>query len=134
MLPPKSTTPLRTSTMKRVAPLQTRKPVTVSKIVDTNTLIEALRNRVNELEERLAALESVIQVQNDDVVIASSKSVLISAGVNVEISANVRVQTAASLSETNASVSKFSGLVQCTTITADSVIGKSYAPGAGNVW
>jgi len=25
-------------------------------------------------------------------------------------------------------------LVQCGTITADSVVGKSYTPGAGNIW
>ena len=34
----------------------------------------------------------------------------------------------------NAGMSKFSGVVQCDTIIANSVVGASYTPGAGNIW
>jgi hypothetical protein len=31
-------------------------------------------------------------------------------------------------------MSKFSGVVQCDTLIASSVVGSSYTPGAGNIW
>jgi hypothetical protein len=34
----------------------------------------------------------------------------------------------------NSGMSKFSGVVKCSTIIADSVVGSSYTPGAGNIW
>jgi uncharacterized protein involved in type VI secretion and phage assembly len=34
----------------------------------------------------------------------------------------------------NAAMSNFSGVVQCDTLIANSVVGTSYAPGAGNIW
>lgn len=34
----------------------------------------------------------------------------------------------------NTSMAMFSGVIQCQTIIANSVVGASYTPGAGNVW
>ncbi len=34
----------------------------------------------------------------------------------------------------NAGMSKFSGVVQGDTVIANSVVGTSYTPGAGNIW
>jgi len=36
--------------------------------------------------------------------------------------------------EVDAGMSKFSGVVQCDTLIATSVVASSYTPGAGNVW
>ena len=60
-------------------------------------------------------------------------------GVTIQTSANVQV-TASEVSITAGQVSidsamaTFSGVVQCATLSATSVVGTSYTPGAGNVW
>jgi hypothetical protein len=40
----------------------------------------------------------------------------------------------AGMANVNAGMSKFSGVVKCDTIIANSVVGSSYTPGAGNIW
>jgi len=59
--------------------------------------------------------------------------------VTVTTSASIDLKTAsltidASTVTVNAAVSKFSGVVQCDTMIANSVVGTSYTPGAGNIW
>ncbi len=54
------------------------------------------------------------------------------AGLRIESSSTLTV--AAPLVQVDSGMSKFSGVVQCDTIIADSVVGTSYTPGAGNVW
>jgi uncharacterized protein involved in type VI secretion and phage assembly len=62
-----------------------------------------------------------------------------SSGVSVQTSSNVQVQasqinvTAGQVSVT-AAMSQFSGVVQCDTLIATTVVGTTYTPGAGNVW
>jgi hypothetical protein len=34
----------------------------------------------------------------------------------------------------NAAMSQFSGAIQCDTLIANTVMGASYTPGAGNIW
>lgn len=127
--------PVTTSTMKRVGPPRPRKvPQLVSPTPNTEALIETLRERVNDLETRIAELESVISLQNQDVVISAPKSVLIQGQDTVELSAGSKLIMSASLSETNAPIGKFSGIVQCDVIQANTVIGATYTPGAGNIW
>jgi uncharacterized protein involved in type VI secretion and phage assembly len=71
---------------------------------------------------------------------ASGNSVkLESSGITVTASANVTIQAAkaavsASMVTVDAGMSKFSGVVQCDTLIANSVVGTSYTPGAGNIW
>jgi uncharacterized protein involved in type VI secretion and phage assembly len=61
------------------------------------------------------------------------------AGITITSSAKVTINaadaeiTAATLS-VNAGMSTFSGVVQTPTLIANSVIGTSYTPGAGNIW
>ena len=60
-------------------------------------------------------------------------------GVTVTTSASIDLKTAsltidASTVTVNAAVSKFSGVVQCDVLIANSVVGTSYTPGAGNIW
>lgn len=60
-------------------------------------------------------------------------------GVTVNTSASIQLQTASvtvtSPSVTvNAAMSQFSGAIQCDTLIANTVMGASYTPGAGNIW
>ncbi len=61
------------------------------------------------------------------------------AGIHIQSSAAVRLDcsqlalTAGQIS-LNAGMVKATGVIQCDTIIANSVVGSSYTPGAGNVW
>jgi uncharacterized protein involved in type VI secretion and phage assembly len=44
------------------------------------------------------------------------------------------VNVSASMVQVDAAMSRFSGVIQCDTIIATSVVGTSYTPGAGNIW
>jgi uncharacterized protein involved in type VI secretion and phage assembly len=62
-----------------------------------------------------------------------------SAGVTITTSAKLTVNAStaeltAGMVTVNAGMSKFSGVVQCDTLIATSVVGTSYTPGAGNIW
>jgi uncharacterized protein involved in type VI secretion and phage assembly len=62
-----------------------------------------------------------------------------SAGVTVTAAAKVTVNAAtvevsAGTVTVNAGMSRFSGVVQCDTLIASTVVGASYTPGAGNIW
>jgi uncharacterized protein involved in type VI secretion and phage assembly len=59
--------------------------------------------------------------------------VSIQAGGVLRISV-AKVEIDAGEVDVNAGVAKFSGLVQCDTLIANSVIAASYTPGAGNIW
>ncbi|WP_460086226.1 hypothetical protein [Roseibium sp. LAB1] len=126
---------ITTSTMKRVEPPRPRKsPQAVSASDNTEALVEALRQRINDLESRIADLESVITLQNQDVIISAPKSVLIQGMDTVEISAGSKFKISASMTETNAPIAKFSGILECSIVKANTVIGATYTPGAGNLW
>ena len=60
-------------------------------------------------------------------------------GVTVNASAKVtinasQVEISAGMLTVDAGMSKFSGVVQCDTLVANSVVSASYTPGAGNIW
>jgi hypothetical protein len=60
-------------------------------------------------------------------------------GVTVNTPAKVTINAGAveinsSIFSVNATMSKFSGAVQCDTLLSNSVVSASYTPGAGNVW
>lgn len=62
-----------------------------------------------------------------------------SAGITVTAAAKVTVKAAqvavsAGMVQVDAGMSKFSGVVQCDTLIATTVIGSTYTPGAGNIW
>jgi phage baseplate assembly protein gpV len=59
--------------------------------------------------------------------------VVIEGAAKVTINAS-RAAISASMVEVDAGMSKFSGVVQCDTLIANSVVAASYTPGAGNVW
>lgn len=60
-------------------------------------------------------------------------------GVSVDCPANVevnasQVRVSAGLVNVDSGMSIFSGVVQCSTLIATTVVGTTYTPGAGNVW
>jgi uncharacterized protein involved in type VI secretion and phage assembly len=60
-------------------------------------------------------------------------------GVTITTSSSIELQTSsltvsASSVTVNAATSTFSGVVQCDTMIASTVVGTSYTPGAGNIW
>lgn len=69
----------------------------------------------------------------------STSITLDSSGVSVQTGSNVQIQasqlnvTAGQVS-VSAAMSQFSGVVQCDTLIATTVVGSTYTPGAGNVW
>ena len=62
-----------------------------------------------------------------------------STGITIQAAAKVDIEAAqmkvsAGMVEVDAGMSRFSGVVQCDTLIANSVVAASYTPGAGNVW
>lgn len=128
------TPPIRTAPMKRVqVPRRPKSPAPLPKSTQNEQAIEALTDRVYELETRLARLEAAIDVQDLDVVISATGSVLIQGASSVEMSGAI-LQMSGAVVEANTSIFKATGVVQCGTLIADSVVGASYTPGAGNLY
>jgi hypothetical protein len=126
--------PIKTTPMKRIGqigPTPQKPPVPPGP--NTEELIETLRQRINDLEARLAVLEGAVRIDGQDVVIASVGSVLIQAGSTVETTGS-RVSVSAGSVETSTALASFTGVVTCDVITANSVVASSYTPGAGNLW
>ncbi len=59
--------------------------------------------------------------------------VVIEGAARVTINAS-QVKVSAGMVEVDAGMAKFSGVVQCDTVIANSVVAASYTPGAGNIW
>ena len=66
-----------------------------------------------------------IKMEASGITITGAAKVTINAG---------QVEVSAGMVTVNAGMSKFSGVVQCDTLIATSVVGASYTPGAGNIW
>jgi lipopolysaccharide export system protein LptA len=62
-----------------------------------------------------------------------ASGVTIQTGGNVAIEAG-KLKLSAGMVEVDAGMAKFSGVVECDTLIASSVVAASYTPGAGNVW
>ncbi|WP_422038722.1 hypothetical protein [Roseibium sp.] len=121
--------------MKRVQPPQPQKsPKMVPQGPDIEALVETLRTRINDLESRVAELESIISLQGQDVVINSQKSVLIQGMDTVELSAGSKVLVAAATFEASVPVAKVSGILECDVLQTNTVIAAVYTPGVGNIW
>jgi phage baseplate assembly protein gpV len=59
--------------------------------------------------------------------------VVIEGAARVAVNAS-QVKISAGMVEVDAGMAKFSGVVQCDTLIANSVVAASYTPGAGNIW
>ncbi|MEL7526882.1 MAG: hypothetical protein AAFN16_13985 [Pseudomonadota bacterium] len=134
-MPAKQAHAIKTSSMKRVQPPRPAKsPQMVTQGPDIEALVETLRNRINDLEARVAELENVISFQGQDVVISSQGSVLIQGMATVEISAGSKIMAGASMFEANVPLGRFSGMLECDVLKTNTVIASVYTPGAGNIW
>lgn len=71
---------------------------------------------------------------NGNTITMDSSGITITAAAQVKISAGATVEVDASQMTVNAGMATFSGVVQCQTLIATSVVGTSYTPGAGNIW
>jgi uncharacterized protein involved in type VI secretion and phage assembly len=75
-----------------------------------------------------------VEDQNGNSVTLATSGITVTASAAVTVNAGATVEVNASMVNVNAGMSKFSGVVQCDTIIANSVVGASYTPGAGNIW
>jgi uncharacterized protein involved in type VI secretion and phage assembly len=69
----------------------------------------------------------------------SSSMVIEPAGVTIKTGAKVKIDAStvevnSAMVTVNSGLSKFSGVVQCDTLIATTVVGSTYTPGAGNIW
>ena len=69
----------------------------------------------------------------------SSSMVIEPSGVTIQTGAKVQIDAStvevnSAMVTVNSGLSKFSGVVQCDTLIATTVVGSTYTPGAGNIW
>ena len=74
-----------------------------------------------------------VEDENGNSVTLATSGVTVNASAKVTVNAST-VEVSAGLVIVNAGMSKFSGVVQCDTLIANSVAAASYTPGAGNIW
>jgi uncharacterized protein involved in type VI secretion and phage assembly len=74
-----------------------------------------------------------VEDQNGNSVTLATNGVTVTASGKVAVNASA-VELSANMVTVNAGTSQFNGTVKCDTIIANSVVGTSYTPGAGNIW
>jgi uncharacterized protein involved in type VI secretion and phage assembly len=75
-----------------------------------------------------------VEDSNGNSIKMEASGITINASAKVTINAGATVDVSAGMVNVNAGMSKFSGVVQCDTIIATTVVGTTYTPGAGNIW
>ena len=107
----KKSKPLLTSPVQPHDPLVQRVQILEQQVI---TLLAT----IDSLQSRLTKMESAVHVSNSGQVTVN--------GTTLKLNA--------SMVDVQAATSKFSGMVQADTLVTNSVISKSYTPGAGNIW
>jgi uncharacterized protein involved in type VI secretion and phage assembly len=74
-----------------------------------------------------------IEDSNGNSIKLESSGVTITGAAKVTVNAS-QVAVSAGMVQVDAGISKFSGVVQCDTLIATTVVATTYTPGAGNVW
>ena len=95
------------------------------------TLLRTKHGATIVFDDETGALE--VEDPNGNAVKLESSGVTVTAAAKVTVSGSI-VEIDAAQIEINAAMAKFSGIVQCDTLIANSVISASYTPGAGNLW
>ena len=98
---------------------------------DTSLVIETPGGQRITLDDTPGSVR--IEDANGNSVTLGTSGMTITASAKVTLNAS-SVDVSAGMINVNAGMSKFSGVVQCDTIIANSVVGSSYTPGAGNIW
>jgi uncharacterized protein involved in type VI secretion and phage assembly len=75
-----------------------------------------------------------LQDSNGNSIKMEASGITINASAKITISSGATIDVSAGMVNVNAGMSKFSGVVQCDTIIATTVVGTTYTPGAGNIW
>ena len=75
-----------------------------------------------------------VEDSNGNSIKMETSGITINASAKVTINAGATVDVSAGMVNVNAGMSKFSGVVQCDTFIATTVVGTTYTPGAGNIW
>lgn len=75
-----------------------------------------------------------VEDSNGNSVALESAGVTVRAAAKVTVQASGSVDVSAATVKVDAAMATFSGVVQCQTLIATSVVSSSYTPGAGNVW
>lgn len=74
-----------------------------------------------------------IEDSNGNSIKLDASGITINAAANVKVTAS-KVDVSAGMVNVDSAMAKFSGVVQCQTLIATSVVSSSYTPGAGNIW
>jgi uncharacterized protein involved in type VI secretion and phage assembly len=74
-----------------------------------------------------------VEDQNGNSITLAPAGVTVTASMTVTVNAST-LELNAGMVTVNSGMSKFSGVVQCDTLVANSVAASSYTPGAGNIW
>ncbi|MBL8414996.1 MAG: type IV secretion protein Rhs [Propionivibrio sp.] len=77
--------------------------------------------------------EVTIEDSNGNSIKLTTSNIKIAASAGVDVTAGM-VKVSAGRVEIDAGMAKFSGVVECDTLIANSVVASSYTPGAGNIW
>jgi uncharacterized protein involved in type VI secretion and phage assembly len=75
-----------------------------------------------------------IEDSNGNSMKMEASGITITAAAKVTINASAQVEISTGMVNVSAGMSKFSGVVQCDTLIATTVVGSTYTPGAGNIW
>lgn len=75
-----------------------------------------------------------VEDSNGNSIKMEASGITVNASAKVTINAGATVDVSAGMVNVSAGMSKFSGVVQCDTIIATTVVGTTYTPGAGNIW
>jgi uncharacterized protein involved in type VI secretion and phage assembly len=75
-----------------------------------------------------------IEDSNSNSIKLESNGITINAAAKVTVTAGGQMDVTAGMVNVSAGMSKFSGVVQCDTLIATTVVGTTYTPGAGNIW
>ena len=121
----KKRTVIRQSKPRTTSPKQPTDPL-MQRVHNLEQLVGTLQTTITALQNRLTKMESAVQVDN-----AGNMTMTLPA--KFKINASV-VEINAGMIKANAALSKFSGVVKADTVNTNSVISKTYTPGAGNVW
>jgi uncharacterized protein involved in type VI secretion and phage assembly len=75
----------------------------------------------------------VAEDSNGNSIKMDTSGITVTAALEVKIQAST-VEIDASMVTVNAAFSQFSGVVQCSALITDAVVGTTYTPGVGNIW
>lgn len=126
--------PVEAEAANRVKMLKSRRGVTVTLTDDEgreSLKLETPGGQILTLSDGPGKVE--IRDSNGNTVTLEAAGITFSASAKVTVQAS-QVAVSAGMVEVSAGMSRFSGVVQCDTLIASSVVASSYTPGAGNIW